>query len=96
MNEDQIAMLDAEEVKQLLDNKHLKRAFLKLSEHLEHGALSCDPDNKEQTQRVIIAKQLLASLKREFERVIENGEVAQIRIRELEKQRKWMPRVLQR
>ena len=89
MTDDQKALIDAEEVRQLLDNRHLKRAFQKVAEHLETGALACDPDNRDQAQRIIIAKQILAGVKREFERAIEDGEVAQVRIREIEKRSKF-------
>ena len=76
-----------EEAKQLLANKHFKEAFTAVAEYLEQGALSCDPDNKETAQRVVISMQLMKAIKRELERVVEDGEFAKVEIRELEKRK---------
>jgi hypothetical protein len=64
-----------------------REAFKAVSEYLESKALSCDPDNREMAQRVVISKQLLAAIKREIERHIDNGLIADVRISELEKRR---------
>lgn len=74
-----------EEAKQLLANKHFKEAFAAVADYLEQGALSCDPDNKDKTARIIISKQLLEAIKREIVRKVEDGEMAQVEIAELEK-----------
>ena len=81
------AKFRAEDAKQLLENKMFREAFKAVSEYLESKALSCDPDNREMAQRVVISKQLLAAIKREIERHIDNGLIADVRISELEKRR---------
>ena len=63
----------------------VKLAFSRLGEYLDNQILSCKPDDKDQAQRVVLAKQILAGLKREFERIVEEGEVADIQLHELEK-----------
>jgi hypothetical protein len=77
----------AEDAKQLLDNKLFKDAFAAVDGYLNDVSLSCDPDNKEKAQRIIISKQLLSAVKREIERVVEDGDIAEVRIAELEKRK---------
>lgn len=79
----------ASDAKALLDNEIFKSAFKSMGEYLEAKALSCDTDNKDITQRVVIAKQILAGVKREIERLVEDGIVADIQLAEIE-QRKRM------
>lgn len=79
-----------EEAKQLLGNKHFKEAFTAVADYLEQGALSCDPDNKDKTARIIISKQLLEAIKREIVRKVEDGEMAQVEIVELEKRNRQL------
>lgn len=76
-----------QEAKQLLENKHFREAFAAVEGYLVMQAHACDPDNKEKTQRVVISMQLLKALKREIERKVEDGEMAQIEIGELERKR---------
>jgi hypothetical protein len=80
----------AADAKQLLENNLFKNAFSAVDGYLNDVALSCDPDNKEKAQRIIISKQLLAAVKREIERVVEDGDIAEIRIAELEKKNKLL------
>lgn len=87
MNEDQVALIDAEEIKQLLGNKHLKAAFAAVADYLEQEAIACDPDHKDRAQRIILCKQVLWKIKRELERKVEEGDMARIRIEEAEKPR---------
>jgi hypothetical protein len=75
------------EARQLLENRHLKEAFEAVEEYLDQAALGCDPDNKDKAARIIISKQLLAAIKREIERKIEDGEIANIEISELERKK---------
>jgi hypothetical protein len=75
------------EAKQVLENKHLKEAFEAVDTYLNQVALACDPDNKDKASRIIISKQLLAAIKRELERKIEDGEIADIEINELERKK---------
>jgi hypothetical protein len=77
----------AADAKALLDNKLFKGAFEAVAGYLEAKALTCDPDNREMAQRVVISKQLLAAIKREIQRHVEDGAVAQIRMAELEKKK---------
>lgn len=77
----------AEDAKALLSNPIFIAAFKTAGEYVEAKALSCDPDNKEQAQRVILTKQILAAVQREIQRYVDDGAVAQFRIDELEKKR---------
>lgn len=79
----------AADAKALLENPLFKAAFEAVSGYLEAKALTCDPDNKEAAQRVVISKQLLAALKREIQRHVESGVVADIRMAELEKKKRF-------
>lgn len=76
----------AADARALLDNTIFKEAFEKVGAHIEGQALGCDPDNKERTQRIILAKQILASIHREIVKVVENGIIADIRLAQIEKQ----------
>lgn len=73
--------------KQLLENPLFQAAFKGVGEYIDAQALGCDPDNKDRAQRIIVAKQILAAIKREIERVVEDGVVADIQIQEVEKKR---------
>lgn len=76
----------------LLDNPMLRDAFAAVAEHLEQQAQSCDQDNAEKARRIIIAKQILSGIKREIERVVKDGEVAQIELSEIEQRRRLFRR----
>ena len=76
----------AAEAKTILDNELFKGAFDKVAAHIEAQAISCDPDNMERARRIILAKQILSSVHREFIRMIEDGMIEEVRIREIEKQ----------
>jgi hypothetical protein len=78
-----------EEAKQLLQNKHFREAFESVEAHLIDAAKSCDPDNKEKTQRVVIALQLLDGVKREIVRKVEDGEMAHFELAELERKKSF-------
>lgn len=84
----------AADAKAALENPYWKSAFVAVSDYLEAKALTCDPDNKEMAQRVILSKQILAAVRREIQRHVENGVVAEIRIAELEKRK--FPRIFRR
>ncbi len=79
----------AADAKALLDNPLFKSAFGAVADYLEAKALTCEPDNKDMAQRVILSKQILAALKREIQRVVDNGVVADIRIAELERKKRF-------
>lgn len=75
------------EARQLLENKHFKDAFTAVAEYLDQNALAFDPDNKDKAARIIISKQLLAAIKREIERKVEDGEIANVELSEIERKR---------
>lgn len=74
-----------QEAKQLLENKHFREAFDAVEAYLIDQAKACDPDNKDKTQRVVIAMQLHEAVKREIIRKVEDGEMAAIEMREIER-----------
>ena len=78
----------ATDAKQLLENKLFVEAWEAVENHLNMAALSCDPDNATKAQRIVISQQLLAAVKREIQRVVVDGQVAQVQIAELEKRNK--------
>ncbi len=77
----------ATDAKQLLENKLFVEAFDAVERHLSMAALTCDPDNATKAQRVVISQQLLAAVKREITRIVEDGKVAEIQMAELERRR---------
>lgn len=77
----------AEDAKRLLEDPMLKAAFDAVSGYIESKTLSCDPDNREMAQRIVLSKQLLAGVRREIYRYVEEGQVADIRIAEMEKKK---------
>jgi hypothetical protein len=89
MTEDQRALIDSDEVRQLLDNRHLKNAFASVAAYLEEQALDCDTNDAKRAQHIVACKQLLWKVKRELERTIEDGDMARLRIEETEK-RSWI------
>ena len=78
----------ATDAKQLLENPLFVEAWEAVESHLNMQALSCDPDNAVKAQRIVISQQLLAAVKREIQRVVTDGQVAQVQIAELEKRNK--------
>ena len=85
----------AVDAKQLLENKLLVEAFGRVEAHLTMAALACDPDNATKAQRIVISQQLLAAVKREIARVVEDGEIAVIQLAEIEK-RSRLERIFKR
>ena len=77
----------ANEARQFMGNPLFKEAFEGVGEYLRQAGLSCDPDNKDKAQRVIISQQLLEALRREIIRKIEDGDMADIQIEELERRK---------
>jgi hypothetical protein len=76
------------EARQLLENKHFREAFDAVESYLVGQAKACDPDNKDKTQRVVIAMQIMEALKREIVRKVEDGEMAVVEIEELERRKR--------
>jgi hypothetical protein len=79
----------ATDAKQLLENDLFIEAFKAVETHISMAALTCDVDNKEKAQRIIISTQLLAAIKREIQRVVNDGAMAEVQIAELEQKRKF-------
>ena len=77
----------AADAKHLLENPLFVEAWDAVANHLQMAAMSCEPDNQVKAQRVIISIQLLAAVKREVTRVIQDGIVADVQMRELETKR---------
>ena len=73
------------EAKQALENKYWNDAFDAVEGYLIDKARATEPTDKDRAQSVIIALQLLESIKREMVRKIQDGEVAQVEIEQIEK-----------
>lgn len=76
------------EAKQALENKHWNEAISAVEVYLVEAAKTCDPDNKDKSQRIVISMQLLEAIKREIVRKIEDGEFASVEMAELERKSK--------
>lgn len=87
--------LRAQDAKAILDSTVFKESFDKVSAYIESQAVSCNPDNKDLAQRIILSKQLLAHVKRELVNVINNGAIA-VNMKALEENRGIINRVLRR
>lgn len=77
----------AADAKQLLENPMLIEAFQSLENALSSAALSCEPDNKDKAQRIVISHQLLAGIKRELTRIVQDGAIADVQLSEIEQKR---------
>lgn len=78
----------AQDAKNIVESPLFVEAFNAVDSHIDAMALSCDPDNAEKARRIVISKQLLAAIKREFTRVINDGVVAEVQLSEIEQKRK--------
>lgn len=81
--------INGNDAKQLLGNPMLKAAFEAVDEYLNQSALTCNPDDAEKARRIVISKQLLSAVKREIERKVQDGEMAQVQMQEIESKRKF-------
>jgi hypothetical protein len=93
LQDDQIAGSDA---LSLLNNPSFKRAIIKVNEALDLKALSCDPDNQKMAARIVLSKQLLASIEKELVKVVANANHATIKIKEIEESRTVKQKILRR
>ncbi len=75
------------DAKALLDNPLLKEAFFRVETYINAQAASCDPDDKERSARIIVSMQLIKGVKREIERMIENGAMANVHIAQIEEKK---------
>lgn len=79
----------ATDARQLLENPLFVEAFSAVEKQLNMAALSCSPDDATKAQRIVITQQLLAAVKREITRVVDDGKVAEIQLSELETKKKF-------
>ena len=75
----------ANEARQVLENRHFLAAWDALAAMLEAQALACDPDNQDKAARIVVSKQLLHGLRREFERKLQDGYMAEAELDELQR-----------
>lgn len=79
----------ATDAKQLLENPLLVEAFGAVEKHLHSSAIACDPDNATKAQRIVISQQLLAAVKREITRVVQDGTIAEVQMNEIEQKKRF-------
>ena len=60
-----------------------------VEKHLNMQALTCDSDNAQKALRIVISQQLLAGVKREIQRIVTDGIVAEVQLSELEQKRRF-------
>ena len=70
------------EVKQLLENKHLKEAFEAAEQSILSQMDEVSLRDTEMHTRLILAKKTINSVKRYLQQVIETGEMADIQLNE--------------
>jgi hypothetical protein len=84
------------DAKQLMENPLFVEAFEAVAAHLDMAALTCEPDNAAKAQRIIISQQLLAAVKREIARVVQDGTVADVQMAEIENKKSLAQRLFRR
>lgn len=79
----------AADARQLLENPMFVEAWAAVEKHLNMQALTCDSDNAQKALRIVISQQLLAGVKREIQRIVNDGVVAEVQLSELEQKRRF-------
>lgn len=79
----------AADAKQLLENPMFVEAWDAVEKHLHMQAITCDSDNAQKALRIVISQQLLAGVKREITRIVNDGVVAEVQLSELEQKRRF-------
>ncbi len=79
----------AADARQLLENPMFVEAWAAVEKHLNMQALTCDSDNAQKALRIVISQQLLAGVKREIQRIVNDGMVAEVQLSELEQKRRF-------
>ena len=79
----------AADARQLLENPMFVEAWAAVEKHLNMQALTCDSDNAQKALRIVISQQLLAGVKREIQRIVNDGIVAEVQLSELEQKRRF-------
>ena len=80
--------IKATAARQLLENEMFVGAWAAMEKYLHLQMLSCDSDNAAKALRIVISQQLLAGVKREISRIVQDGLVAEVQLSELEEKRK--------
>jgi hypothetical protein len=78
----------AEDAKQFMSNPLFRAMFAGVGEALEAKALACDlnaKDGPELAARIVTAKQILQGMRREIERLAEDGDFAAFEIAQIKK-----------
>jgi hypothetical protein len=73
--------------RQLLENPLFIEVWEAVEKHLHMATMACEPENKDKAQRIVISQQLLAAVKREVTRIVQDGQIAEVQMRELETKR---------
>ena len=79
----------ATEARQLLETPMFIEAWEAVENHLKMQALTCDADNAQKALRIVISLQLLAGVKREIQRIVNDGVVAEVQLSELDQKKKF-------
>lgn len=79
----------AADAKQLLEHPMFVEAWDAVEKHLHMQAIACDSDNAQKALRIVISQQLLAGVKREIQRIVNDGIVAEVQLSELEQKRRF-------
>ena len=64
----------SQDARQLLENPLFVEAFSSVEKHLQMAAMTCDSDDAQKALRIVISQQLLAAVKREITRVVQDGD----------------------
>ena len=80
----------ATDARQLLEHPMFVEAWNAMERHLQMQAITCDSDNAQKALRIVISQQLLAGVKREIQRIVTDGVVAEVQLSELEQKRKFV------
>lgn len=86
----------AQDAKHLLENPMFIEAWDAVEKHLQMQAITCDSDNAQKALRIVLSQQLLAGVKREIQRIVTDGVVAEVQLSEIEHKRSLLKRVMTR
>lgn len=76
-----------QDAKRLLDDPAHKLAVKGLNEYIENKAMNVDPNDQKAAQIIILMKQLAKEYITQLERLIQNGQVEEIKLSKLEKKK---------
>lgn len=78
------AVLRSKEAKMILSHDVFKEAVVKMNDYIIGQQAMVNLDNKDMCQRLILAKQMLDQFIHQFSIIINDGEAAKIRMKQLE------------